>query len=221
MGRSKERFKLYSLLRLWIFERGKRAQLKCTLLSSVRGWPNALTFHNHIIHIVRLLFMQSIICRRHTTTKVYLFPSVGTKEYFMTWFWLRWSPSRCMLHSVSYMCSLYTPSCRSCRSWMDAEQACTRWNSPFLTVISWWLCSLWWRCGDDVRDLYVPVWECTCSMCRGRRSLSEQLFIKGFHGDVLPNIAARGRENEVKPHLLQPWSAEYWLTGTFQVFGTK
>lgn len=92
---------------------------------------------------------------------------------------------------------------------------------PSLTVVSWWLCSLWWRCGDDVRGLYVPVWECTCSLCTGQRSLSEQLFIKGFHGNVLPNIAAGGRQNEVKPHLLQPCRAEYWLTGTFQVFSTK
>lgn len=67
--------------------------------------------------------MHSRICRRHAATKVYLFTSVGTKEYFMTWFWLRWSPSRCMLHWVSYMCSLHAPSCRSCRSWMDVEQA--------------------------------------------------------------------------------------------------
>lgn len=81
--------------------------------------------------------------------------------------------------------------------------------------------SLWWRCGDDVRGLYVHVWECTCTLCAGQRSLSEQLFIKGFHGNVLPNIAAGGRQNEVKPHLLQPCRAEYWLTGTFQVFGTK
>lgn len=91
---------------------------------------------------------------------------------------------------------------------------------PSLTVVSWWLCSLWWRCGDDVRGLYVPVWECTCSLGTGQRSLSEQLFIKGFRGNVLPNIAAGGQQNEVKPHLLEPCRAEYWLTGTFQVFGT-
>lgn len=149
--------------------------------------------------------MQSRICRRHMATKVYLFPSVGTKEYFMTWFWLRWSPSRCMLHSVSYMCSLYAPSCRGCRSRMDLHEV----EFPSLTVVSWWLCSLWWRCGDDVRGLYVPVWECTCSLCTGQRSPSEQLFIKGFHGNVLPNIAAGGRQNEVKSHLLQPCRAEY------------
>lgn len=67
---------------------------------------------------------------------------------------------------------------------------------------------------------FVPVWECTCALCTGQWSVSEQLCIKGFHGDVLPKLQAGGGlqlQNEVKHHLL----AEDLRTGTFQVSGTK
>lgn len=133
-------------------EQGKGAQLKCALLSSDSGWENAPTFHvSHYPHCKTFVNAETeyggvalpqglfiSLCCDYGMLYNLVLTEVESKQSIL-------------LYTVSYTCSRYAPSCRSCKS------ARTRWNSPLC-----WLgddgCG---PCDEDVA-IMCRVFMCMC-----------------------------------------------------------
>lgn len=149
----------------WRGERGKSAQLKCSLLPS-SSRPTKCAFYA----------CCSLYCCSERKQRVFTLPEnnvisffsplalcdlVVTFETSTTHSW--WRTQHHMLHTVCYTYTAYAAHCAWCyKSQSTVERPCAKRNSPSLTLASWGaVCdSIWQKYVEGVH-----VWAGTCPLC--------------------------------------------------------